>query len=110
MEKITIKVKNLKGLKLNYEDKRQTLLEILQLNRIDWMHACGGKGRCTTCTAIIIEGADLLDMPNIAEQKMIDRAKLKSNERLACQLIPKGSLVIKVPKLYQLPHMEYEDA
>ncbi len=107
MGKITIKVKNLKGLKLISEDKRQTLIEIVHLHQIDWMHACGKKGRCTTCKAIILEGEENFEPLTRAEQKMIDRNKLRKNERLSCQAIPKGNVLVNVPKMYQLPHMQY---
>ncbi|MBK7651108.1 MAG: (2Fe-2S)-binding protein [Flammeovirgaceae bacterium] len=44
-----------------------SVLKLVQANYIDWMHACGGKGRCTTCKFEIVEGGDQLGPITAAE-------------------------------------------
>ncbi len=39
----------------------------LQAAGHDWMHACGAKGRCTTCRIVLVSGADALTPPTAAE-------------------------------------------
>jgi 2Fe-2S ferredoxin len=36
----------------------KNLLKHIQDEYIDWMHACGGKGRCTTCRMQVLEGME----------------------------------------------------
>lgn len=98
----------MKGLTIQAIEPK-TLLQILQDNRIDWMHACGGKGRCTTCKVIIKASEETLPPLSGAEQKMKDRGRLRENERQACQFCPTSFIEIAVPKLYQLPHIAYTE-
>jgi 2Fe-2S ferredoxin len=46
----------------------QTLLNLAQDHYMDWMHACGGKGRCTTCRVEVIDGSANLGPITEAEQ------------------------------------------
>mgnify|MGYP006157093297 CR=1 FL=1 len=55
----------------------QKVLAALQEAGIDWMHACGGKGRCTTCKVVII------DLVNSWRFCTIDRLEPKAE---ACDL------------------------
>ena len=86
----------------------KTLLNHFQAHRLDWMHACGGKGRCTTCKVIVLEGMEHLGLLTLAEQKYRQMGALKAQERLSCQAIPDGSVVVAVPEEYKLPHVRYE--
>ena len=45
-------IENLCKRTLQAPDYSKTLLEHSQDDGIDWMQACGRKGRCTTCIAI----------------------------------------------------------
>ena len=85
------------------------LLFLLQDEFIDWMHACGGKGRCTTCKAIIVDGAENLSLRTKAEENYSEKGELLKNERLACQVLVYGDIVIKVPEESKLPHLNYSD-
>ncbi|MEQ8810457.1 MAG: 2Fe-2S iron-sulfur cluster-binding protein, partial [Imperialibacter sp.] len=67
-----IVIQNLNNKRLFSENSGRTLLSILQENYIDWMHACGGKGRCTTCKAIVHEGLALLGELTEAEKKYVE--------------------------------------
>ncbi|WP_375417924.1 2Fe-2S iron-sulfur cluster-binding protein [uncultured Hymenobacter sp.] len=47
----------------------QSLLAALQGVGIDWMHACGAKGRCTTCRIELAAGLDNLAPLTAAEER-----------------------------------------
>ncbi len=106
-------IKNLQEKTLLLSEKK-TILQSLAENYIDWMQACGAKGRCTTCKMIIWQGAECLSPLSDAEQKFLQQGRLLANERLACQakptkLLENEKLVVSVPTLYKLPHLEYND-
>lgn len=109
MSKITIS--NLDNLTIETNDTGKTVLSIIQENFVDWMHACGAKGRCTTCKMIVWEGMNNLSEPNQAELRFSKLGKLNLQlERLACQSIIKtGDVTIEVPESSKLPHMKYSD-
>lgn len=98
---------NLQSKRIICKDKSEKLLHIL-LREIDWMHACGGKGRCTTCKMKILEGAENLSEVTEAEKKYLKMNKLQSDERLSCQVSTSGNLRIYVKKENQLPHLTYK--
>lgn len=87
----------------------KTILKAVQEAGIDWMHACGGKGRCTTCKAIILEGEDNLEPLTVAEVRYQRQGLLRSGQRLACQAIVTGDVTIQVPEESKLPHLAYLD-
>lgn len=94
------------------------VLRLIQEAGVDWMTDCGGKGRCTTCRAIMISGAENLTPVSPAESRYRSIGALRSNERLMCQtrlrealwrseVSAKGDLVLRVPEDSKLPHMKY---
>lgn len=87
----------------------KTILKAVQEAGIDWMHACGGKGRCTTCKAIILEGEDSLEPLTVAEIRYQHQGLLRSGQRLACQAIVTGDITVQVPDESKLPHLTYTD-
>ena len=87
----------------------QTVLSSIQENAIDWMHACGAKGRCTTCSMVVINGYENLSPQTKNERFYIDRAMIEPNVRLACQCTLLGDITISVPESGRLPHMKYFD-
>lgn len=87
----------------------KTLLRNFQDNAIDWMHACGGKGRCTTCKVIVKIGAENLGPLTPAEERYFRGGALIEGERLACQAKVNGDATVVVPVEYHLPHMRYSD-
>lgn len=100
-------IKNLNNTKCSAAPA-QTLLQALQEARIDWMQACGGKGRCTTCKFKILQLEGHLSEPTAFEQKCRQNHRLADDERLACQSsLLEGHLELVVPKAYQLPHLTY---
>jgi len=110
---IYLNIKNLKQKTVLLSEKK-TILQSLAENDIDWMQACGAKGRCTTCKMIVLEGEEHLESLSEAEKKFLAQGRLKPHERLTCQTIPVTSeeasiIQIYVPKIYQLPHIDYQD-
>ncbi|REE01692.1 2Fe-2S iron-sulfur cluster-binding protein [Marinoscillum furvescens] len=101
-----VTVKNLHSKTIHCKSKTEKLLSIL-LEEVDWMHACGGKGRCTTCTAEIVSGEASLGEITEAEKRFINLGKLKSGARLACQAVVTGDVTVQVPESYKLPHQDY---
>ncbi|MBL7850304.1 MAG: (2Fe-2S)-binding protein [Cyclobacteriaceae bacterium] len=85
------------------------VLRHLQEHQIDWMHACGAKGRCTTCRMKVLQGGDSLGPVTPAEQKYRKAGLLREDERLACQAVVTANLVIRVPDDSKLPHLNYTD-
>lgn len=92
---------------LEVTDLSKTLLRHFHDNQLDWMHACGGKGRCTTCKTIIAEGAENFIPVTAAEQRYRQLGALKTTERLSCQAKITGDVRIIVPDEYMLPHIDY---
>jgi 2Fe-2S ferredoxin len=93
---------------LEVTDLSKTLLRHLQDHNLDWMHACGGKGRCTTCKARIIQGHENLTPITPSEQKYRQLGALKEHERLSCQTLIQGDVTLTVPDEYKLPHIRYD--
>ena len=106
MPQIVIENLDRKVITFNLE---QRLLSILHDNHIDWMHSCGGKGRCTTCKMIVLYGMESLTPHSPFEKQCLEKQLLEKNQRLACQCVAKGDLRIRVPDENKLPHMDYSD-
>ena len=100
-------IKNLNQKKINTAARSPKVIEVIHENFVDWMHACGKKGNCTTCKMIVLEGMQNLGPPTKNEEKFKNQGKLGSNERLACQCELKGDIVVEVPEIYKLPHVTY---
>lgn len=99
---------NLGNTTIKVQGKNQSVLKNIQLHLIDWMHACGGKGRCTTCKMIVKKGHQNLSPLSDFENKCVRAGALKENERLACQAYHKvGRLEIEVPERSKLTHVDY---
>ncbi|WP_299461485.1 2Fe-2S iron-sulfur cluster-binding protein [uncultured Microscilla sp.] len=107
MPKITIK--NLNNQEVDLYDPNKSVLQHLGEAYIDWMQACGGKGRCTTCAMVVHNGTQYLNALTAAEEKFKNLGRLNSNQRLACQCVASGDIVISTPEKYQLPHVNYSD-
>jgi ferredoxin, 2Fe-2S len=100
-------VQNLKNAEIEVK-QGQVLLNAIQASGYDWMHACGAKGRCTTCRIVILSGMEYLGSLTASEQRYHSKQRLKDNERLACQCIMnEGEVIGKVPEQTKLPHLEY---
>ena len=86
-----------------------TLLAALQAAGHDWMHACGAKGRCTTCRVQVGQGLENLSPPTDAELRYCAAGRLRPDERLTCQArLPAGGVTGRVPEDTKLPHVCYQ--
>ncbi|BDD10105.1 hypothetical protein FUAX_25370 [Fulvitalea axinellae] len=109
MPNSNLTIKNINNLKINISESKKTLLSHIHTAQTDWMHACGGKGRCVTCRVRILEGAQLLSEPSEFEAMCHHKGLLKPDERLACQCSPveAGEIYGEVPDKCKLKHIEY---
>ncbi|HRK53654.1 MAG TPA: 2Fe-2S iron-sulfur cluster-binding protein [Cyclobacteriaceae bacterium] len=106
---VKIVIENLDRKELEVNNSSKTVLNHLHEHYLDWMHACGAKGRCTTCKMVVVNGAENLNEFTYAEIKYKNRGELGQNERLACQAKASGDIIIRVPNSGKLPHMNYSD-
>jgi ferredoxin, 2Fe-2S len=104
-----IVIKNLGNKILKTDNFKKSLLNIIHENYIDWMHACGAKGRCTTCKAKVLSGIEHLSALTGFEIKLKNINRLKDDERLACQCYLTGDIIICVPEENKLPHVKYSE-
>jgi len=102
-----IVIQNLHQKEVYFTNNAKSVLRILHLNNIDWLHSCGGKGKCTTCKMIVRKGMEQLNPQTASEEAYMKEQLLFENERLACQAIPTGDLIILVPEETKLPHIKY---
>ena len=105
----SILIENLDQREVEAIDLSLTVLRHLQDHQIDWMHACGGKGRCTTCRFQIMSNPEALEPDTEAEIRYRRQQALAENERLACQAKLNGTIRIRVPEECKLPHLHYSD-
>jgi 2Fe-2S ferredoxin len=103
----TIIIENLNRKTIEVTDTNLSLLQHLAANQQDWMHSCGGKGRCTTCKFNILDGNNNIAEETPAELGYRASGRLKPSQRLACQAIIEGDITISVPAENQLPHLSY---
>ena len=104
----SIVIRNLDKKTIQNPNLSKPLLWIFLENGLDWMHACGGKGRCTTCKAVILKGGENLIPKSPAEIRYESQHQLGPNERLCCQAkLTGGELEVEVPDESKLPHITY---
>lgn len=104
-----IVIKNLGEKTIEVQDLTKTFLQHLHDHAIDWMHVCGGKGRCTTCKLAVLAGTENLEPKTETELKYESQGLLFANERLACQVIVRGDVSIQIPLEGKLPRVKYSD-
>ena len=105
----SITIQNLDHKTVQVEKRVQTVLHAVGAAGIDWMQACGQKGRCTTCRMQIVEGAEHLCELTEGELRMQKAGRLPAGSRLACQCRVEGDVVVRIPDVNKLPHMHYTD-
>jgi adenylate cyclase len=72
-----------------------TLLEISRAAGVPHASVCGGRGRCTTCRVLVMEGEDKLAPPNPVEEAALSRIQAPPGVRLACQIRPEHALKVR---------------
>lgn len=63
----------------------RSILEATLAAQINHMHACGGKGICSTCRVSIKKGLENCNSRNKVEQQIANKFSFPSEIRLACQ-------------------------
>jgi ferredoxin, 2Fe-2S len=101
-----IRIENLFD-KILQADTQKTLLQNFQEHQLDWMHACGGKGRCTTCRVLVKQGTENFEPLTAAEIRYRSQGSLQNSERLSCQAKIVDDVIIVVPDDCKLPHIHY---
>lgn len=73
-----------------------TILELAERNEVDWNSFCK-RGTCARCRCLVIEGAEHLSEPNLAEERRLDPEEIDEGYRLGCQskLASTGAVIIK---------------
>ncbi|HSF55849.1 MAG TPA: 2Fe-2S iron-sulfur cluster-binding protein [Algoriphagus sp.] len=105
-----IVIQNLGNLTIDSEHPDRKVIEIIHENGTDWMHACGKKGRCTTCKMIVVSGQENLSQETEPELVYKRQNRLRTNERLCCQTrLLKGELIIRVAEINKFPHLTYTE-
>ena len=70
------------------------LINVLKENDIFLSSACGGKGSCGQCRAVVTEGGgDVLP----TEKASLSRRQINDNVRLACQVPVKNDMKLELP-------------
>ena len=107
---VQLRIQNLGNRAIESENTERKVIELIHENGIDWMHACGKKGRCTTCKMSIVEGQENLSSETAQELHFRELQRLLPNERLACQAhLLHGILTIRVPDSSKFPHLTYSE-
>ena len=83
-----------KGEKLVPVGEGQTILQASLAAGIPHYHACGGKGQCTTCRVLVLQGQEQITPPTSYERVIKNIKKCPDNVRLACQSKVNGEGVI----------------
>ena len=73
-----------------------TLLEMSRAAGVPHASVCGGRGRCTTCRVLVLEGGDRLPPPNPTEAAALQRIAAPPGVRLACQTRPSHGLTVRL--------------
>src|SRR4051812_7369740 len=73
-----------------------TLLEMSRAAGVLHASVCGGRGRCTTCRVLVLEGGDRLPSPNPTEAAALHRIAAPAGVRLACQIRPSHGLTVRL--------------
>lgn len=72
-----------------------TLLEISRAAGVPHASVCGGRGRCTTCRVLVLEGENELSPPTPKEASALERIGAPPGTRLACQARPAGPVTVR---------------
>jgi len=109
LETVKVVIRNLNHQEITIDFPERSLLYHFDKVGIDWMQACGQKGRCTTCAFQILEGEKFLSDLTESELRFKELGRLKLGYRLACQTKTCGPIVIRVPNGLKLPHLNYSE-
>lgn len=77
----------------------ESILEAALRSDIPHAHACAGKGRCSTCRVVVVDGVDNCAARTDAEAVLASRLHFADNTRLACQTQVTGDVTVRRPVL-----------
>jgi adenylate cyclase len=72
-----------------------SILEMSRAYAVPHASVCGGRGRCSTCRVSVAAGREHLPPPSSTERKVLARIGAAADVRLACQVRPRHSLVVR---------------
>jgi uncharacterized 2Fe-2S/4Fe-4S cluster protein (DUF4445 family) len=81
-----------------FKKGKTSILDAAKTLGIDLSSLCGGIGTCGKCKVRIEKGIKQLAPLTDQELKHLTDEEIKSNYRLACQVIPNNSIVVYVPE------------
>src|SRR5690554_710680 len=106
----SIIVENLNRLEIQTIEPNRKVIDLIHENYTDWMHACGKKGRCTTCKMIVVSGMENLSPKTPAEESYYEKGRLEACQRLTCQTrLMRGTIRIRVAEEDKFPHILYSE-
>ena len=73
----------------------ETLLEAALRSGVPMAHACGGRGKCSTCRVWVLDGLEACPARTETEAVLADKLRLTEEVRLACQLKPVGDIRLR---------------
>jgi len=88
--------------------KGLTLLEASRDNGIPHPSLCGGRGRCSTCRVLILNGHDLLPPPGASETAILKRISAPPRVRLACQIRPTRNINVQILLPVEIPDSQID--
>ena len=80
-----------------------SVLEASRAFHLAHASSCGGRARCSTCRIRVISGAGACPEPSSEERATLQRIASDPDVRLACQLRPKGDIVVSPLVLSERP-------
>ncbi len=72
-----------------------TILGALLGANVPHTHVCGGKARCSTCRAIVVEGLECCSDRTPKEKVLAERLRFDATIRLACQTAVTGDVKVR---------------
>ncbi len=62
---------------------------------VAFTHACGGRGKCSTCRIVVVEGSQACADRTAREQTIADQLSFGPTFRLACQTVVQGDATVR---------------
>jgi adenylate cyclase len=75
--------------------EQETILQALLRGGVRQAHVCGGKGRCSTCRLLVLQGLENCSPPEPKEQRIAARLHFPPTIRLACQTQISGPIKVR---------------
>ena len=73
----------------------ETLLDAALRSGLPIAHACGGRGKCSTCRIWVLDGLEACPARTETEAVLAGKLQLADEVRLACQLKPAGDIRLR---------------